>query len=194
MLASEILMEKTAALLRSDLVKLKQPSSSIRVMIDERVPPLSGEEFIGVYGATAYNENRPAHVTRKIIYGLTIGITRRCIGVANEHSGENILTENDIARVKPSMLARADEIIETLLQTDGWTLMTTVNAALAADGGCYGQFLVPLGLLSVDALPQIKYADHWDIPATDEQPERYAGLHLEIQFGGAEYYRPTSAP
>lgn len=191
MLASEVLMEQTVALLRSQLERVKLPASSIRVMIDERAPPMSGAEFIGVYGATAVNENPPAHVTRKIVYGLTIGVTHRCEGAANEHTGENVLTESEIARVRPSMLRRADEIIEVMLDADGWTLISAVNSVLASEGGCFGQFIVPLGLMAVDSAPVVKYADHWDVQE-EEQSQRYAGLHLEIEFGGAEFYRPTS--
>ena len=183
MIEKEILLEETVSLLRSNLTHLTLPSHSCRLMIDERCPPNAGEEFIGVYGGESSNLNPPAHPTRQLEHGLTIGVTRRLAGLANEHAGENILTENQILRIKPSLLKRAREIINVMLDADGWTLMAAVNARVEAYGGC---FLVPLGLVSADDVPQQKDATHWDQIEDEEVGGRsYVGLLLELHFGGA---------
>jgi hypothetical protein len=149
MIEKEFLLEETVTLLRDGLTNLTKPDNSVRVMVDERCPPNAGEEFIGVYGGSVNNMNPPAHPTDRLEHGLTIGITRRCIALANEHAGENILTEGQIARTKPSLLARAREIIDLMLGSDGWTLVAAVNTRLV-DGSYGGCFLVPLGFISID--------------------------------------------
>lgn len=191
MIEKEILLEQTVIYLRSGLENLTQPNHSCRLMVDERCPPNAGEEFIGVYGGNANNINPPTHITKAIEHGLTIGITRRCIGIANEHAGENILTESQIQRTKPSLLLRARQIIDLMLAGDGWTLMGVVNPLVEDFGGC---FLAPLGLLSIDPTPQQKGPEHWDQAEEEEdlRISRYMGLLLELQFGGAMSYRSSS--
>lgn len=191
MVEKEVLMEQTRDTLKENLPNLKLPNVSCKVMVDERVPPTAGEEFIGVYGQTLENLNPPNHITKRIVHGLTIGITRRVLGVPNEQTGENILTENQIARLKPSMFARANQIIESMLDSDGWTLIGRVNTLVAASSG--GCFLSPLGLISVDPTPETVDESHFDQEAEGENP-RYVGLLLELQFGGAEYFNRSLPP
>src|SRR5690606_30573875 len=124
-------------------------------------------------------------------HALTIGITRRCVGIANEDAGENILTENQILRTKPALLKRAYEIINLMHANDGWTLLALANAALT-DAGYSTQFLTPLGLTVADIQPEEKGSEHWDIYDDDESP-RYKGLYIGLQFGGADCY-VSSAP
>lgn len=191
MIEKEILLEETVTYLRANLENLTQPTHSCRLMVDERCPPNAGEEFIGVYGGSVTNINPPAHITKAIEHGITIGITRQCLGIANEHSGENILTENQIERTKPSLLLRARQIIDLMLAGDGWTLMGAVNTRVEAYGGC---FLVPLGLVSTDDVPQQKGPEHWDRQEEEEdvRVSRYMGLLLELQFGGAMSFRSST--
>lgn len=193
MIEKEFLLEETVTLLRNGLTNLTKPDNSVRVMVDERCPPNAGEEFIGVYGGSVNNMNPPAHPTDRLEHGLTIGITRRCIALANEHAGENILTEGQIARTKPSLLARAREIIDLMLGSDGWTLIAAVNTRLV-DGSYGGCFLVPLGFISIDSEPSTKGPEHWDQDPDQDYGKRYAGLHLELQFGGGESYRTSLPP
>lgn len=190
MIEKEILMEEAVSLLRTQLDNLTLPNVSCRLMVNERCPPNAGEEFIGVYGGIANNLNLPAHPTKLFEHSLKIGITRRLTGIANEHAGENILTENQIARLKPSILARAREIIDVMQLADGWTLLAAANTRIEAYGGC---FLVPLGIVRADDEPTPKGPEHWDIENHEEAGGRsYVGLHYELEFGGAQSYRSSS--
>jgi hypothetical protein len=190
MIEKEILMEEVVVLLKARLNNLYLPNLSCRLMVDERCPPNAGEEFVGVYGGTTNNLNPPAHPTKQIEHSLRIGITRRLIGIANEHAGENILTENEIARVKPSIMARAREIINVMHLADGWTLLAAANTRIEEYGGC---FLVPLGFVRADEEPSQKGPDHWDTEDHEEGGRGYVGLHYELEFGGALSLR-TSSP
>lgn len=190
MFEKEVLLEQTRDFLKDNLTGVTRPNQSIRVMVDDRVPPTSGEEFIGIYGGSSVNVNNPTDITKRISHGLTIGITRRVIATPNEQTGEHIFTEKHIQHIKPSMLARAKQIIQLMLRSDGWALMELINAIVAVDGGC---FLTPMGLISVDSQPETKDESHFD---TDDNPSnrRYVGLYLGIEFGGAEYFSVSQPP
>jgi hypothetical protein len=182
MLEKENLLKATRTHLRENLVNVYRPNSSIRIMVDERVPPNAGEEFIGIRCSLVQNLNPPSAVAKVIEYGLTISITRRVIGLANEHTGENILTDTQFERLKPSIEKRAREIANLI---DGsWTLMSSINESLPVGSGC---FLSPLGLVSEDAEPQTVEEAHFDTEEETGNP-RYVGLLLELSFAGAEYH------
>lgn len=190
MFEKEVLLEQTRDFLKANLVGVKRPNQSIRVMVDDRVPPSSGEEFIGIYGGSSANINNPTDITKRILHGLTIGITRRVVGTPNEQTGEHILTEKHIQHIKPSMFARAKQIIKLMLHLDGWYLMQRINAIVAVDDGC---FLSPLGLISVDSQPEPKDEAHFD-QEENQSNRRYVGLYLGIEFGGAEYFSVSPPP
>lgn len=165
---------------------VKSHEKSILIMPDEKVPPMAGEEFIGVYGTQMTNSFVPRSVLSKEVYQVTVGITRRIQTQPVERIGDSIYTEDTdvINRTRPSMLKRAREII-TLI--DGvWTLMQTVNTAITADDGCW--FITPLALISADAQP--KYVDEDHFFTKSDSSKFHKGLFIEIVFGGAEFIRP----
>lgn len=192
MYEKEILLKEVVSLLRTGLASVSKrvflPTQSIRLMVDERIPPTAGEEFIGVYGGTSNNLNLPHHPQKRIEYGFKIGITRRCVGLANEHMAENALTQNIIEKDKASILRRTRQVINIMQQADGWTLVGAANTQLEEED-YEGMFVCPPGLISLDDEPQTVTADHWDIKVEEDEEERYAGLFMELTFGGAEFYR-----
>lgn len=189
MIHKEIVLEGIRSHLRSNLTNLTRPNDSLRVMQDEKVPPGSGEEFIGIYGGEVENLFRPNEVTKRINHGFTIGITRRMQGIPNEDAGETVYTYDaaKVARAKPSMLERAREIAN--LVDSSWTLITAINAALTTAGECPG-FITTFGFVSLDPQLQEVNEDHFD----QEQARglrgdiRYIGLLMELEFSGAEYF------
>lgn len=192
MYEKEILLEEVVSMLQTGLATVTKPvflpTKSIRLMVDERIPPSAGDEFIGVYGGTSNNLNLPHHPQKRIEYGFKIGITRRCVGLANEHMAENALTQNIINRDKASILKRTRQVINVMQEADGWILVGAVNDQLVAEE-YEGMFVCPPGLISLDDEPQTVTADHWDIKLEEDEEERYAGLFMELVFGGAEFYR-----
>lgn len=189
MIHKEIVLEAIRSYLRNNLTNLARPKDSVRVMQDEKVPPGAGEEFIGIHGGVVENLFPPNEVTKKIHHGFRIGITRRLQGVPNEEAGETIYTydANKVARIKPSMLARAREIAN--LVDTSWTLIANINSALTAAGECPG-FITTFGFVSLDPELQEVNEDHFD-----QEPSRgmggdirYIGLLMELEFAGAEYY------
>lgn len=194
MVITEETKEQVRFFLRRDLTKVRRAKDSIRVMADERVPPGAGEEFMSIFGGSQSLAGPPHDVHKRYEVGFQIGITRRLEGVPHERAGESIITYNDaeIARVKPSMLARLNEIAEVLNHGDGWTLINAINAiTFPANGGC---FITPFALLSFSSEPEQVREEHFDI-----QPEntglardvRYVGLLYRMEFGGALYIRPS---
>lgn len=189
MIESEPLLEAVVARLQANLNNLRQPTRSVGLMVDEKVPPGAGEEYIGVYLSDSTNLNPPSFVTKRIGFGFTIGITRRMQGIPNELAGKTVLTYNEalVSRLKPSMYNRAKEIANILEAGNGWTLINEINAAIADATGC---FIVPFGLQSISPIPRKVDEDHFDTEG-DQLGIRYVGLLLELEFAGAEYYKVT---
>lgn len=191
MIETEAILEKIVERLKANLTNVRQVSRSIAVMVDERVPPGSGEEFIGVYLNESTNINPPPHPTKRMAFGFTVGITRRMEGVPNEMAGNTVLTYNEtlISRLKPSMVKRAKEIAGIIEENNGWALLNEINPIFAAEGGT---FVVPFGLSSISPTPRKVDEDHFDIDGGDQMGIRYVGLLLEIEFAGGEYFLVTS--
>lgn len=186
MLGTEELLEGVVSYLKDNLSNFKRPDRSIRVMVNERSIPSSGEEFIGVNAYTIANLNPPNAGTKRVENGVKISYTVRVNGVPNDVIGEALWTHKAVLRVKPSIVKRCNQIIDLL--DENWTLMSSVNAlTVAAYGGCY---LKALGFVSMDAEPQLKDEDHFDIETEFEQAPnlRPVGLLTEIELGGAEYF------
>lgn len=187
-IVKEIVLEKVVARLKAGLTNFRFPDRSVRVMVDERVPPDAPEEFIGVAGNDVSTIDPPHNTTKHHNYAFTVGITRRVLTLPNEQAGEYILTYNDqkvLNRNKPSMYARASEIVDLLEDNNGWTLLNEINTVV----GPVGCFIIPFGFTSLNASPETVGEDHFD---TDSQlGARYAGLYMGLQFGGAEYFKPT---
>jgi hypothetical protein len=180
MLQKELVLKTTTTYLRNNLSTVYLPNQAIRIMVDERVPPTAGEEFIGVRGSSVETISEPSSLAKVIEYGITISITRRVIGAANEDTGANILTDTEYNRIKPSLEKRAGEI--AVLLDNSWELMQLINAEIF--DGC---FLTPFSFLSEEAEPETVDASHFDINDDPMNP-RYVGLHLPLEFGGAEFH------
>ena len=183
MYLQEHILEATRDILRTDLKNVKVANRSIRILNDERVPAYSGEEFIGLYNAEHRNEYSPKAIVTCDVYTLTIGITRRLIGIPTDTSAETIYAEDErlISRTKSNMLKRAREIVDII---DGnWSIVNTVriNALIDDINVC---ILSPLGLESMGALEEVEAA-HFH---ADEDSDRPEGLLLELQFVGMESY------
>lgn len=191
-IVKETVLEKVVLYLKSGLENVKERNKAIRVMVDERVPPDCPEEFIGVYGGEVSTIDPPHNVMKHHNYAFVIGITRRVLTVPNEQAGEYILTYNDqrvLNRTKPSMFARANEIVELLEHNDGWTLLSQINSVV----GPVGCFMVPFGFVSLDSQPETVGPDHFDSEPS-QGTSRYFGLFMPLTFGGAEYFKSTSPP
>jgi hypothetical protein len=186
MFVKEPLLEQVRLRLQQGLTSVFMAQHSIKIMKDERIPPGSGEEFINVYGGEVTPLVHPSAITRNDSYGFTIGITRRTLAVPNELMGETVMTYDEawFTRTKPSMYSRAEQIIELMNEQNGWMFLNAVNAIV----GPVGCFLVPFGLTSIDPNPREVGPEHFDIQDSEMQ---YVGLLLELEFGGAEYLKPT---
>jgi hypothetical protein len=183
-MTKEILMESVRDYLQNNLSNVRIPQKSIRVMTSQRATPECGEEFIGVYGTDVTNQSGPNSLSKLLEHTLNIGITRRVSGLPNEQTGENILTEDQVAKYAPSMLERARQIINLLDNNFG--LFATINTtACSLDGG---GFIQPLGFVSMDSAPEQVGEEHFDVQR-DFTNARYVGLFLEIRFGGAVYVK-----
>lgn len=180
-------------MLRERVTKFVNPPKNIIHTVDEVIPPTSADEFITCYGNEASNLYNPASLTKLIAYGFRVSITRRMENIPNEQAGEKVLSTTDLvlnAR-KMGMFARADEIVSILLLLDGWELANRINARTCDGTG--GGFIVPFGFTSVDPVPVKIDASHFNV----ENPNigiTYAGLQLELEFGGAEYIKGSPPP
>ncbi len=178
MLLNEPLLETIRDFLQTELEGVKLPTRSIRITNEERVMASSGEEFINIYGAESNNEYSPIAETRKEVYSLKIGITRRLIGIPLDTTAESIYTYDEalIKRTKSSMSNRASEIINLL---DGsWAIVSLIKQKY---GICAA---TPLGFLGSAALEE-KGAEHFEAMPENENP---IGLFLELSFGGLQAY------
>lgn len=180
MLHQELVLELVTDYLRDNLSTVYLPSQSIRIMVDERVPPNAGEEFIGVRGNAIQLISDVSSLAKVIEFTITVSITRRVIGAANEHTGANILTDTQFNRIKPSLLKRAEEV--ALVLDHSWELMQLINSQIF--DGC---FLTPFAWITQLGEPETVTADHYDIEDDPLNP-RYVGLHLPLEFGGAEFH------
>ena len=188
MIEGEFLMQAVRDSLRTNLSNVTKSAAtvnkSIQITPDERVPPIAGSEFIGIYGSEFRNQYPPQTNTSKEYYNLTVGITRRLHAEPIDRIGDTIYTEDlDIMnKLKPSMMQRVRDIIDLV---DGvFALITTTNANIPSTS-C--PFITPLGLMSADAQPKYVEEDHfWTKPDSNEAPK---GLFMEIVFGGAELVR-----
>lgn len=174
----ETLLEETVAFLKENLSNVFLPDVSIRVMVDEQVPPNAGEEFISVRPAEVESTEEPFVLSKAIEHGLTVTVVKRIQGAANEHVGEHVMLDKYLNRLKPSLEARADEIANLI--DNNWDLINRVNMSI---DGC---FLSPLGFVSA-SIPEKRYADDYDVPE-DPMNLRYVGLSLDLEFRGATYY------
>lgn len=192
-IVKEIVLLEVRDMLREKLQKIRNAKHDIRRMVDEKVPPTAGEEFIAVHGLEINANSDPASITKNIGYGFAVSITRRMQIVANEQAGEHILSVDDevVDPIKQSMFSRCDEIVNVLNLQDGWTLLNRINAKTCDGTG--GNFLIPFNMLSVDAEPRKVQAEHFDTSAANNSL-RYYGLVQTIQFGGAEYLKPSPPP
>jgi len=188
MIEGEYLLRAVRDTLRSNLSNVTTSSvvntKSIQITPDERVPPMAGEEFIGLFHSEFRNLHPAQSITTKESYNLSIGITRRMSGQSLDRIGDTIYTEDItvLDRLKPSMMQRVRNIIDLI---DGiFAIITTTNDNLPS-GSC--PFITPLGLVSADAQPKYVDEDHfWTDPDTSSAPK---GLFMEIVFGGAELIR-----
>ena len=183
MYLQEYILEETRNLLRQDLEGVDNPNRSIRITNDEKVPAYAGEEFIALYNIEATNEYPTKAVSRKDIYDLTIGITRRFIGIPTDTSAETIYAEDSdlMVRTKSHMLKRAREIVSLI--DNNWELVNSIRIGALVDD-IFVCILGPLGLESMGSLEEVE-ASHFH--ATDDS-ERPDGLLLELQFSGMESY------
>jgi len=192
MIEGELLLQAVRDTLRSNLTNVTTSSvatstvnkKSIQITPDEKVPPIAGEEFIGLYHSEFRNLHPAQSNSAKESYNLSVGITRRMSGQPIDRVGDTIYTQDTdvINRLKPSMLQRARDIIDLI---DGvFAIITTTNGNIAS-GTC--TFITPLGLISGDAQPKYVDEDHfWTDPDSSNAPK---GLFMEIVFGGAELVR-----
>jgi len=175
----EILLEETVAYLKEKLSNVFLPDVSIRVMTDEQVPPNAGEEFIAVRPVEIESLDDPSALSKVIEHGITVTITKRIQGAANEHAGEHVFLDKYLDRLKPSLESRADEIANLI--DANWELMNRINSRILR--GC---FLAPLGFTSV-SIPDKLYAEDYDIE-NDPMNLRFVGLALDLEFKGATYH------
>jgi hypothetical protein len=184
MILTEPMLETIRDILQDNLTRITLPTRSIKITNDEKVPAYAGEEFINIFGATTSNEYEPTYQTRKEIYSLNIGITRRLIGIPPDLSAEAMYTQNEefINRAKQTMLKRAYEIIELI---DGnWGIPAIIRQMGCDSGQCDACILSPLGFTGSSALEE-KYAEHFRLEDDGDRPQ---ALFLELQFSGMEVY------
>lgn len=190
MLITEPLLETVRDFLRSNLSGVGRTTELqdklIRITNDQKVPPYSGEEFINVYGCTCSNEFPLGHETRKEVYSLKIGITRRLVGIPTDSSAEAIYTytQNLMSRSKSSMAKRAYEIIRLLDGSWGIVgLLRQFDWSTFTDDENFC-ILTPLGYAGSAELEEV-YAEHF---YGEDDSDRPAGLFLELTFDGLEAY------
>ena len=191
MIEGERLLQAVRNRLRDNLSNVagtttSSKKQSIQIMPNELIPPKAGEEFIGIFGVQVRNLYPVPNNSTKESYEVSIGITRRIQAQPPDRLGDTIYTE-DIEvynRVKPSMLARAREIIDLI---DGeWQVIVDTNT-LISDGNPTSTncFITPLGLLTADVQP--KYVDENHFFTPPDSVDFHKGLFMEIAFGGAEF-------
>jgi hypothetical protein len=190
MIEGEYLLRGVRDRLRKKLTNISGTTTdatkqSIQITVDEKVPPIAGEEFIGMYGVQFRNLFKAQSDASKESYTLSVGITRRIQAQPIDRIGDTIYTEDTkvIDRAIPSMLARARTIIN--LVDGSYDLMNAVNSTIGTKG-CL--FLTPLGLISADAQPS--YVDEEHFFTEPDANKFHTGLFLEIVFGEAELIRP----
>jgi hypothetical protein len=184
MILVEPMLETIRDILQDELTNITLPTRCIKITNDEKVPPYSGEEFINIYGATTSNEYEAIYQARKEVYSLSIGITRKLIGIPTDISAEAMYTQNEniINRVKQTMLKRAYEIIELI---DGnWGIPAIIRQMGCDSGVCDACILSPLGFTGSSALEE-KYAEHFRLEDDGDRPQ---ALFLELSFSGMEVY------
>lgn len=184
MLLTEPMLEVVRLRLRTHLTNIAEPRYSIRITNEEQIPAEAGEEFINLFGAECDNEYPPEHSSRKEKYSMSIGITRRLIGIPLHSTAEAIYTydEDMMSRTKSSMAKRAYEIIALI---DGqWTIPNSIRARseLSAIDFC---ILTPLGYEGSDKLEEVT-AEHFY--TEDEVEGQVVGLFLQLHFTGLESY------
>lgn len=165
-------------ILQDELDHITEPTRSIIITDDEKCPPYAGEEFINIYGCRCVNEYSPSFSSRKEVYGLKIGITRRFSGIPQDLSGQSIYTYDDdlMQRTKESMAARATQIVNLL---DGnWG----VPALIRQEDYC--DVVTPLGFVGNSELEEV-YAEHF---RGEDDGDRPQALFLELEFDGLESY------
>ena len=174
---NEPILETVRDHLSEELKNLFRRDRSVKITNEERIPQWAGEEFINLFGAETVNLYPPSFSQRKEVTTLRVGITRRFAGQPLDHTAESIYTYKDdlMARIKPSMSARASEIIDLI---DGnWDL---VNEVSQIAGGC---ILTPLGYEGNSGLTEV-FADHFSIE--EDEDDNPVGLFLELTFSGME--------
>lgn len=190
MLITEPLLETVRDFLRQNLTGVARNSTLqdkvIRITNDKKIPPYAGEEFINIYGCECTNDFPLSHETRKEVYSLKVGITRRLVGIPTDSSGEAVYTYDQpiMSRAKSSMAKRAYEIIRkldgnwgivALLRQFDWSTFTD------EDEFC---ILTPLGYAGSAEIEEV-YAEHY---YGEDDSDRPAGLFLELTFDGLEAY------
>jgi len=183
MYLQEYILEAIRDELRLGLDYITNPNRSIRIINDKDVPAYSGEEFIGIYGASYTNEYDRLAISRKDTYEFIIGITRRMSGIPVDSTGETIYTQDEslISRNKSSMLNRAREIIQLLEYN--WDIVGKIKSQASSDliEVC---ILSPLALESSSPVEEVD-ASHFHLENDNDNP---SGLLLELQFSGIESY------
>ena len=185
MLEGEKLLQAVRNRLRKNLtfsgISTTAKKQSIQIMPDQMVPPMSGEEFIGIYGGDLKNLYPVPGNSTKESYGISVGITRRVSAQPVDRLGDTTYTQDlkVYNRTKPSMLKRARQIM-TLI--DGiWQVVEDANTLIDSDG-C--PFITPLGLVTADIQP--KYVDENHFFTDPDSNKFHKGLFMEISFAGAE--------
>jgi len=186
MLLIEPILQVCRDVLQENLKNIVNPTKSIRITNDERVPPWAGEEFINIFGAQVGNEYPLIHVGHKDIHTMSIGITRRLRGIPTDYSAETIYTysEEFIQRAKSSMCKRANEIINLL---DGkWSIVNRISnlESLEDEEFC---LMAPLEFSGSVTLIEVSPA-HFYLEEDAEDSDRPAGLFLELNFAGLDTY------
>jgi hypothetical protein len=180
-LITDALLTTVRDILRDNLTHITETDKSIRITNDEKVPSYSGEEFINLYGCTVRNDFPLLADTRKEVYGVKIGITRRLIGIPTDQSAEAIYINDLISRTKSTMARRAYEIINLI---DGsYGIPALINQM---DWSDFPDFCVitPLCYSSSQEIEE-KYAEHF---YSEDDSERPQALFLELSFDGLEAY------
>lgn len=189
MYGMEELCEAVVSSLRTTMAanKFFSPNYCVRLMSGKRIPPTAGNEFIAVRPGTLTNTDPVNSQAKRIEHTITVGLTTRVNGVPHERVGDNVLTVDQTATTYVSMLTRAKQICNAI--NNNIDIINSANEKLTQDTGCF--IVKPLGFVSMDAEPEEVYEDHFDLPDEARTSERYVGLLLEIQFGGAVFSSPS---
>lgn len=182
---SEHLLEGVRERLITGLNNFDRSDKSIKITVSNNVDAGAGKEFINIYKASVSNVNPLSAMITREVHSITIGVTRRLVGVPLDRVGHRLLTKEDkINLLKPSLLQRVGEINELI--DNSYDLLKIVNDRIS-EAGDGEHFLIPLALDSDSGEVDWVEEDHFfNDESGGDRPE---GIYTELVFSNAQLFR-----